>query len=343
MANELIQHALLIDTCVWLDLAKDPSNEPVVNAIKDMIDAGELKLYCPSLVKEEFHRNKDRIAEICKQRLSQEFKRIRKVVAQYGDDEEKGLVIGMLDDIHHKLPILTDSVFSIIGAIEELLDTSSLIVPIEDIKLKSAERAINKKAPFHKNKNSMADAIIIEQFFGVIDANESTSYAFITHNTKDFSSSSDNRKPHEDFGSYFSNENVSFYINLIDALKSLNPEILDGYIAEHQWVEETRGLYEILDHIDTLIDKVWFNRHCVRAEAIAEGRIKLVHTDQYEGYNPGVISSDIWAGAITAADDMKEKYPGELGPYTDFEWGMLNGKLSALRWVLGDEWDMLDT
>jgi hypothetical protein len=27
----------------------------------------------------------------------------------------------------------------------------------------------------------------------------------------------------------------------------------------------------------------------------------------------------------------------------NFGWGMLNGKLSALRWVMGDEWDMLDT
>ena len=42
---------------------------------------------------------------------------------------------------------------------------------------------------------------------------------------------------------------------------------------------------------------------------------------------------------------VEETYtePGELGPYTDFELGMLNGKLSALRWVLGSEWDFLDT
>ncbi len=40
---------------------------------------------------------------------------------------------------------------------------------------------------------------------------------------------------------------------------------------------------------------------------------------------------------------MRRQIPAELGPYTDFELGMLNGKLSTLRWVLGSERDFLDT
>jgi hypothetical protein len=49
-------------------------------------------------------------------------------------------------------------------------------------------------------------------------------------------------------------------------------------------------------------------------------------------------------GLRKAAASVEKQFGLEnLGPWDDFEWGMINGKLSALRWVLSDEWDMLDT
>jgi hypothetical protein len=36
---------------------------------------------------------------------------------------------------------------------------------------------------------------------------------------------------------------------------------------------------------------------------------------------------------------LRKKFPAE----DDFGWRMVNGKLSAVRWVFGDDWDMLDT
>ena len=53
---------------------------------------------------------------------------------------------------------------------------------------------------------------------------------------------------------------------------------------------------------------------------------------------------EIMKAARKAAKAVEKKYGRKnLGPHNDFEWGMINGKLSTLRWVLGDEWDMLDT
>jgi hypothetical protein len=54
--------------------------------------------------------------------------------------------------------------------------------------------------------------------------------------------------------------------------------------------------------------------------------------------------SEIFGKVRKAAKSVEAEYGRKnLGPYDDFEWGMLNGKLSAQRWVMGDEWDMLDT
>ena len=101
-----------------------------------------------------------------------------------------------------------------------------------------------------------------------------------------------------------------------------------------------------MNAIDELVTKVWYNRHQVIQQKIGEGKIKIVDKEIFpvKDHARRPIQRDIWEGALKAAEEVEKKYGlDNLGPWDDFEWGMINGKLSALRWVLGDDWDMLDT
>lgn len=78
-----------------------------------------------------------------------------------------------------------------------------------------------------------------------------------------------------------------------------------------------RRVSEIMAVEHELFDRLWYGR----SEA-------SVGDERPEGY-----SAEIWATAQAAARKDTE---------TQFDWGMLSGKISAIRWVLGAEWDFLD-
>lgn len=76
-----------------------------------------------------------------------------------------------------------------------------------------------------------------------------------------------------------------------------------------------------------------------------EGETRIVEEADYSARDHNsTIVREIWEASLNSAKRMEALYgTGNLGPWDDFEWGMINGKLSALRWVLGDDWDILDT
>ena len=65
---------------------------------------------------------------------------------------------------------------------------------------------------------------------------------------------------------------------------------------------------------------------------IEAGKIELVEKETFPA-NPRKrrpIQRDIWEGALKAAKKVEKELGLEnLGPWSDFEWGMLNGKPSA--------------
>jgi PIN domain-containing protein len=340
---------ILVDTCVWLDLAKDSQQQPLLSALEELVRDGRVLLIVPTIVRSEFDRNRARVAEESGRSLTAVLKRVRAVVERLGDARGKNIALKQLQDVGHKIPNLGEAAIESLARIDALLAGGEHVDLTDAVKLRAANRAIEGRAPFHRQKNSMADAIIMETYCSIVAAKSAprTRFMFITHNIKDFSlPSGSDLLPHPDFADCFSKVRSRYFIRLGEALRRIEPRLVSEMMLEHEAMERPRRLSEIVAQIDELLDKVWYNRHQNRRYRIETGQTKLVDKEIFpiRDHTTRPIQKDVWEGALRAAARVEKKYGiANLGPWDDSEWGMLNGKLSALRWVLGDEWDNLDT
>jgi hypothetical protein len=94
-----------------------------------------------------------------------------------------------------------------------------------------------------------------------------------------------------------------------------------------------RSVKQILAAEQEFFDRIWYDR-------------SLVH-DQKDKEAGRKMDPKLRKVVLAARAKVEAKYGGKKATRDyykdDFEWGMMNGKLSTLRWVLGDDWDFLDT
>jgi hypothetical protein len=275
---------------------------------------------------------------------------VREAVSRFAEEAQKADTLSALTQVDHRIVVEGEAVNDAISRIEKLLGAAPALATTDAVKQRVTDRALAKKAPYHRARNSVGDAVLIETYADLLlrkRIGKAVRFAFVTHNTKDFSEENgDRRKPHVDLATLFEPPRSTYWTSLVDILKTVDPDLLEDHDSEFNFSQQPRRLSEILEAENLHFRQVWYNRHWGRRIMIEEGKIKLVPEMKLSRgpYRPDEILDTIWAGALAAAKKTEEEVGVEnLGPWDDFEWGMINGKLSALRWVLGDDWDMLDT
>jgi predicted nucleic acid-binding protein len=337
---------ILVDTSVWIDLTRDPQQGPLLDVFEHLVNGHTIELIVPDIVAEEFARNKERACQEHLKSSTTALRRARTILRKLPGRASQSKALDLIADTDHQLVLLSDAAAGTIARVEALLGGSQRVETTHDLLARAATRALNGLAPFHRQRNEIADAIIIETYADLLeDRVKGLRFAFVTHNSRDFSHpAGDSRRPHPDLEHLFSRIRSLYMTNLAATLRRVAPADVTDAMFEHEMVfPEPRRISEIVAAVDEFTDKIWYDRHQSFMHRIADGKVKVVD-DPPPGYDPVVVRSDIVTRARQAAKRVERRLGVDnLGPWTHFEWGMMNGKLSALRWVLGDEWDFLDT
>lgn len=325
---------LLVDTSTWLDLSKRRDARRWILALQELVQQGDVELMVPQVVIDEYERNRERIETSMTSSVAQRFKAIKQDLDDYGADADAAKVV---EDLARHTPLIGAMTTRNFDDVLALLKGGRRLEPTDVEQLRVVARGLAKQAPFHRSRNSVADALLAELYStAVAEASSDDPYAFVTTNSEDFSSAvGDKREPHSDLADLFAGGHSSYRLGvdgLNDVLlESFGDEIRELF-AETEFDEEPRRLGDILGAEQEMFDRVWYH-HSLQLELRLAAEGDQVQVDHLRSV----------AGSARARVEATYTEAGQLGPYSDFELGMLNGKLSALRWVLGSEWDFLDT
>lgn len=321
---------MLADTSVWLDLARDINGQKLIVTIRVLVHEGRLTLLVPSLVVEEFERNRERVEAAMTRGISANFRRVRAEIDAHAQGDGKQAALKELDNLTHRVPLIKQMAARNFTDIRELLTGGHRLEPSAEEQKRVVGRALEMRAPFHRRRNSVADALLVEMYASTVSAEVSDPtdrYCFVSANVKDFSQpDGDDRLPHPDLAALFASPRSRYFTSLAAALAAQFPDEFDELLDEFDISEEPRDLDEILSAEQELFDRIWYQRSLAHEH---DDEVDLEELRRIAGAGRARVE------ATYGVDN--------LGPYSDFEWGMLNGKLSALRWVLGSDWDFLDT
>lgn len=317
---------LLVDTSTWLDLSKRRDGQRWIVALRVLLHQGEVELIVPSLVVDEYERNQERVQASMTASVAQRFKLIRQDLDDYGG-VDTAAALRTIEELARHAPLIGAMTTRNFDEVLELLRAGRTVEPTESNRRAVIERGLAKQAPFHRSRNSVADALLIELYDTAakgVDLSREP-HAFVTSNSEDFSfPHGDKRRPHPDIEATFASSGSTYALGvdgLNEVLLSHFGAEIEELFADTDFAEEPRRLDEIQEAEQRLFDRIWYHR-------------SLQHEYQLQEAGNQAAIDRLRAIAGPGRTRAEETYsePGELGPYSDFD---RHAERQALRPTMG--------
>ena len=228
----------------------------------------------PQVVIDEYERI-ERIETSMTSSVAQRFKAIKQDLDDYGADADAAKVV---DDLARHTPLIGAMTTRNFDDVLALLKGGRRLEPTEAEQLKVVARGLAKQAPFHRSRNSVADALLVELYSTAASgASKDDPYAFVTTNSEDFSSPTGDKRDYISVGRYWwPDSDKPDGLPYIRRDGQTNPEALkNDFMKMSRMMSAVRGLAPL-----------YYFTGDEEAAAHAAGMLKTFFTDPETGMKP---------------------------------------------------------
>lgn len=223
---------IFCDTCVLLNLAIETKLEEVIKKLFQLKESGQIELVVSNVVLEELEEHKDKIVDKRIASYKGHLRNLKNILDLF-EEKTQELLKSEIETIHQNLPkragVLNKNINLIVDLVKQSIQVENKPQNIFNV----IKRAKEKSFPFHKNKNSVKDALISEAFVEFLKSlpADTTEVYFVTDNTEDFSDTTNKTLPHKDWESNFKDK-VYYSTNIASIINSIEPESITEEIVQ---------------------------------------------------------------------------------------------------------------
>jgi hypothetical protein len=266
-----LKYKILLDTCVWLDLAEDFYGDEILKQLGSFVENGCVELLKLDIIDAEFHRNKEGKSKGLSSSIRTRVADIRKFTKHIDSPTVAKEVLEAMDILTSQIEPVEELISKRFSRIEQMLQKATRIKPSKNVLQNTIDRGLDKRAPFGR-KNSVADSIIIEAFGELAEDQKlgNARFAFITSNTTDFSDKKNHKLPHQDLSGFFKS-NIDYSINVAEYLSDIAKEINTQCAMESVEVLITE---DVIKHTQEVVENKMNCPRCRLGALIEQGWVR---------------------------------------------------------------------